>query len=375
MNAVHIPRSGPRLERTITLMGHSVAQYQTAPSASTPETEPSDGGREPHRAPTVISVVVNFRGLTDTTRCVESLLASTYPAHRVIVVDNGSGNTDGDIIESQFGERIELMRISKNLGYGGGANMGIRWAIAQHAEYVWILNNDTIIRTDAIDHLVHAMETSRWLGATSPEIEAPIGPEAPTGVWYAGGTVNLERAETHHVLRTLKRASAVVPTGYVTGCAMFLRCKALVTPHIFWERLFLYWEDVDLSLRLQRAGWGLGVVPSSRITHLAHGSMRPNVAERYQVRNAILVARRHGSLRVAAKAIASLAVRIAGGWGSALIRRRSMPLAETRGLLAGTALALRWTLNRPADMVPGVKPLTADVGGSAVSDAALRQAP
>lgn len=343
------------------------------PRASSPETRSPDNTPKPLRAPLVVSVVVNFQGVADTTRCVESLLASNYPAHRVVVVDNGSKDTDADLIEGRFGGRIELIRVSENLGYGGGANTGIRWAIGQQAEYVWILNNDTIIRADAIDNLVNAMETNRWLGASSPEIEAPIGPEAPTGIWYAGGVVNLSRAEVHHELRTLGRAPGVASTGFITGCAMFLRCEALTTPNVFWERLFLYWEDVDLSLRLQSAGWGLGVVPSSRITHFAHSSMHSHIADRYSVRNAILVARRHGSLRVVTHAVASLAVRIARGWGSSLLRRRSMPLAQTRGLLAGIALALRWTLRRPADIVSDVKPLAADEGGTNVSGA-LREA-
>jgi GT2 family glycosyltransferase len=327
------------------------------PSGSTPETASPDDSRGPHRAPTVVSVVINFRGLADTTRCVESLLASTYPAHRVVVVDNGSGNADADIIESRFGERIELMRARRNLGYGGGANLGIQWAIRQHAGYVWVLNNDTVITADAIDHLVYAMETSRWLGVTSPEIDAPIGPEAPTGVWYAGGTVSLTRAETHHVQRTLGRAPAVVVTAFVTGCAMFMRCEALEHAGVFWERLFLYWEDVDLSLRFRSAGWGLGVVPSATITHFAHGSVRSDIAVRYYVRNAILVARRHGSLCVVARALTSLGVKLARGWGSALLRRRAMPCAETLGLLAGAALALLWTLKRPAEFASGLKPL------------------
>jgi GT2 family glycosyltransferase len=322
-------------------------------SASTPEPGPANDGHGTSRAPTVVSVVINYRGLADTVRCVESLLVSTYPAHRVVVVDNGSGNADADNIEGRFGERVELIRARSNLGYGGGANLGIRWAIRQQAGYVWVLNNDTVIRADAIDHLVRAMEASRWLGVTSPEIDGPIGPEAPTGVWYAGGIVSLAHAETRHLHRALGRATAVVATGFVTGCAMFLRCEALGNAGLFWERLFLYWEDVDLSLRLQAAGWGLGVVPKATITHFGHGSVRSEVAEHYSFRNALLVARRHGTGRVVARALTSLMVRLARCWGSALLRRRSMPHAATRGLLAGTALTIRWTLKRPAELASG----------------------
>lgn len=308
---------------------------------------------EPFRSPVVVSVVVNFKGAVDTIRCVQSLLATTYPAHRVVVIENGSGTTDDAVIEGRFGDQIELVRAHHNLGYGGGANLGIRWAIQQHAAYVWILNNDTVVAPDAISRLVDAMETSPRLGVASPEIGAPVGLEAPSGVWYAGGVVSLKRAEARHVHRTLERVPGVVSTEYITGCAMFLRCEALQNVGGFWERLFLYWEDVDLSLRFRDSGWGLGVVPLASVTHYAHGSVRADIAERYYFRNAILVARRHGSLRVAAGAVASLGVGLARRWVSAVLRRRPMPQAETMGWLAGSAIALWWTVKRPVDLASG----------------------
>ena len=279
-------------------------------------------------------------------RCIESLLTSTYEKHSIVVVDNGSGNDDADRIEDRFGGRIELIRAPRNLGYGGGANLGILWALGQHVDYVWILNNDTVITVDAIGRLVAAMETDRGLGASSPLIDAPIGPESPEGIWYSGGTVNLARAETHHLRTSPGPTPGVIPTGYITGCAMFLRSEALQASGLFWESLFLYWEDVDLSLRLRRAGWGLGVVPSATISHLVHGSVRPDVAERFYSRNAILVARRHESTRVVVRALMSLLTRLVRHWASALLRRRSMPIAETRGLAEGAAAAFWWTARR-----------------------------
>jgi GT2 family glycosyltransferase len=317
------------------------------------------GGRPSDALPLVVSVVVNYRGAADTVQCVRSLLASAYGAHRVVVVDNDSGDDDVETIRREFGDRIELVRASRNLGYGGAANLGIQLAIGEGAVYAWILNNDTIVQPDAVDALVRAMETDRLLGAASPEIEASPGPEAPTGVWYAGGTFRLSRAETSHEFATLGRTPRVVLTQLLTGCAILLRCEALGDAEVFWERLFLYWEDVDLSLRLHAGGWSLGVVPTAIITHFPHASIPSGVATPLNFRNAILVARRNSSTTVVATAVAFLGSRLARAWGSALLRRRPSPVTETRRFASGVWLALRWTIRRPSELRLGIRPADA----------------
>jgi GT2 family glycosyltransferase len=283
---------------------------------------------------------VNYRGFDDTVRCVESLLASEYQPHRVVVVDNASPSGDAARLSATLGERVHLIASHSNLGYGGGANLGLRWAQDQGAIYAWVLNNDTIIEPTCVGQLVDAMESNPGCGALSPQIEAPVGPEAPAGIWFAGGDVLLERAETRHRLGRLD-GGEVVESGYITGCAMFLRCASVADTGLFWEPLFLYWEDLDLSLRMRRAGWSLGVLPSARIRHEIHGSVGSQTLDYYHFRNALTVVRTYGSRATAASALLFLAGGVARRWARALLRRKPAPTGATRGLLVGIWLTLR----------------------------------
>ena len=291
--------------------------------------------------PLIVSVVVNYRGIEPTLACVESLLAVAYPNHRVVVVDNASPGLEAKTIQAAFGDRLEVIVSTVNLGYGGAANLGIRRALELGAAYVWVLNNDTIIDPSVPGKLIEAMEADPCLGCVTPQISAPDGPEAPNGVWFSGGTVDLARGSTRHSTKPAPDGSGVVPTGYVAGCAMFLRCGALESVGLFWEPFFLFWEDTDLSLRLGRAGWGLGVVADAWIRHEVHGSVSSPVVAYYHYRNAMLVARRHGRSLTAFTAFASLTAVIGRSWAAAMLRRRPAPTADTRGLLAGAAKSLR----------------------------------
>jgi GT2 family glycosyltransferase len=290
--------------------------------------------------PLVVSIVVNYVGLDDTRQCVRSLLASSYERHLVVVVDNASPLSDADRLSAEFGDRVRVIASGKNRGFGGGANLGLQWAQAQDATYAWVLNNDTTVEPTCIQQLLDAMEASPGYGILSPQISAPIGPEAPSGIWYSGGKVLLERAETRHSFQRAE-GSGVAETGYITGCAMFIRSAALAMVGPFWEPLFLYWEDVDLSLRMRRAGWNLGVVPDALIHHEIHGSVVSGTLEYYHFRNALIVVRTFGSRPTAAAALLFLIGRVARHWARALLRRRPAPTAATRGLLAGIAFAIK----------------------------------
>jgi GT2 family glycosyltransferase len=291
--------------------------------------------------PLVVSIVINYHGLEQTRVCVASLLAADYPNHSIVVVDNASGGLEVDALRGAFGNSVEIIGAERNLGYGGAANLGLEWARRAGAAYAWVLNNDTEVDPRSVRELVEAMERETDYGILGPQIDAPIGPESPFGVWYAGGTANLARAITRHQVVPTASSAAVVPTGFVTGCAMFLRLRALEETGLFWEPLFLYWEDVDLSFRMRRAGWRLGVVPAARVFHFVHGSVQSKVLRYYCSRNAILVAKRHLHGRGAARAAFWVAARALRSCARSLFRGDGpLPIAETRGLVAGVAATL-----------------------------------
>ncbi|HEX7612504.1 MAG TPA: glycosyltransferase family 2 protein [Candidatus Limnocylindrales bacterium] len=293
-------------------------------------------------SPLVVSVVVNYRGLADTRACVESLLAVDYSRHEIVVVENGSGDGEADALAAALPAAVHFIRSNTNLGYGGGANLGLRWAAQAGAEYVWVLNNDTTVDARSVAELVRAMESDPSCGAASPQIEAAVGPDSPRGVWYAGGVADLRRVVTQHTHDLLETDAPLVSTGFVSGCAIFLRTRALAEVGMFWERLFLYWEDVELSFRLRAAGWRLAIAPAARIRHIGHDGVISAVANYCYYRNAVLVAQRQLGPRGGAEAFLSLWSRAGRRWLACVVKgRRPWPMAETRGLFAGVIAVLR----------------------------------
>ena len=292
---------------------------------------------DPRGGPRVVSIVINYHGAEQTRVCVASLLAADYPNHSIVVVDNASGELEIDALRGTLGNAVEIIRAERNLGYGGGANLGLDWARAAGAAYAWVLNNDTEVDPLSVRKLVDAMERESDYGIMSPQIDAPIGPEALDGIWFAGGSPNLGRALTTHRVVPFVSPGVVEPTDFVTGCAMFLRIRALEDTGLFWEPLFLYWEDVDLSLRMLGAGWRLGVVPAAHVFHFVHGSIPSKTYRYYNSRNAILVAKRHMHGGGAVQATAWVAARALRTW---VQRGGPFPNAEARGLVAGVAAIL-----------------------------------
>lgn len=292
--------------------------------------------------PTVVIVVVEHNGLRDTTACVDSLLRLDYPAARVVVVDNGSDADETTVLSERYGEAVHVLRAERNDGYGAGANIGIRWASSVEAEFIWLLNNDTIVERDSLSRLVDAVTTDPAIGIASPQIAAPEGPDAPLGVWYAGGTLSLARARTQHLTVRLAPAAKVVDTKFVTGCAPLMRLKMLHEIGLFWESLFLFWEDTDLLLRAQAAGWRTCVVPAAWIFHRVHGSTPDSVVDRFHFRNALIVVCRNGTALQTVLAVASTGAVVGRLWAAALFGRRRWPVDATTGFVAG----IRWILSR-----------------------------
>src|SRR5947199_350495 len=117
---------------------------------------PNDQSRKPillNSSPKVACVVLNWNRWADTIECVNALKECIYPQLSLIIVDNGS--TDDSLARIRSAHpKVLLLESGKNLGFAGGNNIGIRYALAHGADYVWLLNNDTTPAPDAVAALV-----------------------------------------------------------------------------------------------------------------------------------------------------------------------------------------------------------------------------
>jgi GT2 family glycosyltransferase len=247
-------------------------------------------------APSVAVIVVNFNGAEVLRDCLSSLSKSTYYS-TIIVVDNGSTDNSRSIVQTEF-PNARLISSKENLGFAAGNNLGIRSALADNHDYIFVLNNDTLVDRSCIEHLVKRAEENSRIGAVSPKI---LFADPPDRIWFAGGSYNLWSGVSRHFgLRAhADTAKYNIPRliSFATGCAVLLRSAALSEVGLFDETLFMYHEDADLSYRLKAAGWELVYEPRAIVWHKEAWTTRRTIGRswglRLCVRNILAVHRKH----------------------------------------------------------------------------------
>lgn len=223
--------------------------------------------QEKETRPRVVAVVLNWCGVEDTTACLESLERSTYPELTTLLVDNGSPDGSGDVLARAF-PHVPYLQTGDNLGYSGGNNVGIEWARERGADYVFVVNNDTVVDPAAVDRLVDAAEADSRAAAVVPTI---VYASDPRTIWYAGGSFSpLHGLGLHHREGTpapIANGQPAEPVTFASGCACLLRLDALDDVGLFAEDFFAYVEDAELSVRLMRAGHRILHVSGARVLH------------------------------------------------------------------------------------------------------------
>ncbi|MEO1572921.1 MAG: glycosyltransferase family 2 protein [Bacteroidota bacterium] len=254
-------------------------------------------------------VLVNYNGDADTRRCLASLAAAGAPP--VVIVDNASEQIGFEDVLAGYPGASALLRMRENVGFGRANNVGIAHALRGGASFVFVLNNDTVVEADTLARLEAALDAEPTRGLATPRT---VYLEAPDVLWYGGGEVSWLRgsavAPGYGGAAEAPLAMTPRPVGFASGCAMLLRAEALRDAGGFDPRYFMYEEDVELSLRLQRAGWSLWYEPTSFLYHRVGGSSTASEAStsqrgrragnprlafylHHQTRNRILTALRH----------------------------------------------------------------------------------
>lgn len=217
--------------------------------------------------PKVAIIVLNYNGLADTPACLDSLASLDYPNYGVIVVDNGS--IDGSVaVVRQAHPEVEVLETGENLGYAEGNNVGVRYAVKTGADYVLLLNNDTVVAPDFLTHLVNAAEASPTAGAAGPIIYYF---DRPTVIWSAGGAIDWAHGCTRMVgldeVDQGQFGSAPQAVDFVTGCALLVKVKLVQQVGLLDPRFFAYYEETEWCVRIARAGFKILQVPQAKIWH------------------------------------------------------------------------------------------------------------
>ncbi|MFH1362556.1 MAG: glycosyltransferase family 2 protein [bacterium] len=234
----------------------------------------------------VYVIVLNWNTYEETIECLESLLTLDYPNYCLVVVDNGSTDGSAEKLDAWLAgkQQLPLIKTGKNLGYAGGNNVGLRYALEQgDCDYAWILNSDTVVDPKALKYLVQRMTERPGAGLCGSAVlryEVPEFIDSIGGSWYdrwfaqAFGIKGGERFDPAQIkaYQGLEKKLA-----YIAGCAVFVSVKFLREVGLMCEDYFLYFEELDWATRGRRKGYKLVIAAESLVYH--KGSVSINKQE------------------------------------------------------------------------------------------------
>lgn len=229
----------------------------------------------------IIIVAWNVRPLLE--GCLRSLTEALgeFAAH-IIVVDNASADGTAAWVRTAF-PQVELITNRENLGYARANNLALRRVLDEgEAEYVWLLNPDTVVHPNAPQALLDFMRTHPRCGLCGPKLLNPDG-SLQHSAFALPGLVQL-LLETQPLLWRFRNTwldgryapqryeGAPFRVGHPLGAAMLARVAAVREVGLLDEAFALYCEEIDWAVRMQRAGWEVWCVPQAVVTHYGGAS-------------------------------------------------------------------------------------------------------
>lgn len=257
-------------------------------------------------------IIVNWNGKDDTISCLGSLQKINLMGHRIsiIVVDNGSTDDSVRVVKESF-PSISVIVTGKNLGFTGGNNVGIQKALEIGVDLIWLLNNDTFVDrqvlsfTSVFDDVQVGACGSKIYFAPGHEFHHDRYKENERGrvFWYAGGLVDWNNMYAAH--RGVDEVDngqydKIIETSFITGCSFVVRREVVEKVGMLDDRYYLYLEDLDWNIRIQKVGFKTLYVPTSVVWHVNAGSSgRPGnpIHEYYFTRNRLLLGMRYAPIR------------------------------------------------------------------------------
>lgn len=260
----------------------------------------------------VFVVILHYKGKKLTQECLLSLKKSKKDGFdlEVVVVDNDSPEPLEDI-KRKFPQTV-FLKASHNLGFSGGNNLGIKYALQNGADYVLLLNNDTISDKNLIFELLQAADSDSLSGILGPKIY--FAPEYEYHrfrysqqqrgrvFWYAGGVIDWQNIfASHRAVDEVDKGQydKSEQTDFVSGCAMFVKRDVFNKVELFDNRYFLYLEDLEFCIRAKNKGYKILYCPRAKVWHYNAGSSQVGgpLHDYFFTRNRLLFGTRYARMQ------------------------------------------------------------------------------
>lgn len=246
-----------------------------------------------NNTPDISFITICYNGFKDTCELIESLQDKVHSvSYEIIVVDNASREDEASRIRQLY-PSVTAIRSDDNRGFSGGNNVGIRTA---KGKYLFFINNDTYIESDHIDRLIERLESRPEIGGVSPKIRFAF---PPRHIQFAGFTP-LSRITLRNNMEGFDcpdngTFDTPHPTPYLHGAAMMIKREVIEKAGMMPEIFFLYYEELDWSTSMTRAGYELWYDPCCTIFHKESQStgQLSKLRTYYLTRNRLFYARRN----------------------------------------------------------------------------------
>jgi GT2 family glycosyltransferase len=219
--------------------------------------------------PSIFAVMLNWNEFHHTVPCIDSLKKSSMRINKILVLDQASEDGSGEKLLRLYNDdsQVQIILNVKNYGFSGGMNIGIQEALDINAEYIFILNNDTVIDTECIQLLFDAIISHPDAAVAGPAIMYHSNPEK---LWQAGGYFNKLKMGTSNPYKGkmyTEISHSVSEVSFLTGCALLAPSKTFSKVGLFDPDYFFYGDDVDFGLRIIKEGMKMYFVPEAKVWH------------------------------------------------------------------------------------------------------------
>ena len=230
-------------------------------------------------------VIVNYNGEAYQNDALKTIFASSYRDFEVIIVDSASKDSSIELAQKEY-PQIHLLLQDENVGVAKGNNIGIRYAIEKlDTEYILLINNDIELDRDTLKKLVYKADDKT---ITVPKIYYYKPHDM---LWFAGGEMYWNRGESRHIGNFETDCGQYDEEriiGYSPTCCMLLHRDVFEKIGYMDEKVFMYFDDTDLCVRINDAGFRIKYVPTAYMWHKVSssgGGMDSKVYVYYNFRN------------------------------------------------------------------------------------------
>ncbi|MCE5307544.1 MAG: glycosyltransferase family 2 protein [Acidobacteriales bacterium] len=243
--------------------------------------------------PRITALILNTNRREDTLACLASLVIGTYKNLRIILLDNNSTDGTVEAVEERFPD-VNVLKLKENRGYAGNNNVGIGAAINGGADWLFVLNEDTVVDSDCVARLAAAGESDPTIGIVGPTV---YHHNEPNIIQSAGGIIG-PYWESLHLNRDEPNLSHNLeprPVDWISGCGIMVRRQVVEDVGAIDERYFYYWEETEWCIRARRAGWRILHVPAAKLWHkgVQRDYRPPASVTYYATRNRLLTLAKH----------------------------------------------------------------------------------